>query len=68
MVGDKIPGMGGGASEAPAEGGEVPAEVQPLPQHHHPHCYHHHFFVAIVIIIPPEIQCDHRNHHGREEF
>jgi len=27
MVGDKIPGMGGGAAaEAPAEGGEVPAE------------------------------------------
>ena len=34
MVGDKIPGMGGAAAEAPAEGGEVPAEVR---LHLHPH-------------------------------
>ena len=36
MVGDKIPGMGGAAAEAPAEGGEVPAEVRlhPYPRHH----------------------------------
>ena len=36
MVGDKIPGMGGAAAEAPAEGGEVPAEVR---LHLHPHRY-----------------------------
>ena len=36
MVGDKIPGMGGAAAEAPAEGGEVPAEVR---LHLHPHCH-----------------------------
>ena len=49
MVGDKIPGMGGGAAEAPADG-EAPAEVGLCQQHqhchhhhhHHHHCYHHH--------------------------
>ena len=40
MVGDKIPGMGGGAAEAPAEGGEVPAEVRlHLRRHPYPRCH-----------------------------
>ena len=50
MVGDKIPGMGGGAAEAPADG-EAPAEVGLCQQHHH--CHHHHY-------------CYHHHHHHHQ--